>query len=373
MAHAKARVGSEPARSRIARPAAPGYAATLRDARGLLGGMVRDAKGRELADFCNDHGAVLLGWADREVEAAIVAERNSELLEIEAAGRLTDLIPGVEAVAFAPCFETVLADALLAAKALTGRDGAFFVDEAAAMVGDVAALEDAIEPIAEGLAAVVVRPLDAPRAYLAEARRLTRNCGALLIFDESKSAFRVHRAGAQGLSGVRPDMTLIGSVLANGRPLAARAGALAPMRAAPSAEARLCAGALAAACVVLDRVARVDPAQALRVTGAEVAAEVETRFARSGAAAWFELSGDPAWTLVEARDGVGADPAALEAALAKGLLAEGALSFGAHVPSLATGADEVGRLLNAYEAALPALVARAERGGFERRLTRRAS
>jgi glutamate-1-semialdehyde 2,1-aminomutase len=375
MAQAKVRAAGGATGPRIPQPrsAAPSYAATLRDARALHGAWVSDAEGRERVDFVNARGAVLLGWTDREVEAAVRAERNPERLEIEAAERLRALVPTAEAVRFRPAFETALADALLAAKTATGRDGAFFFDEAASAGGDVTALRGALAPVQAELAAVVIRPLDAPGAYLAEARRLTRDCGALLIFDESRTAFRVHRGGAQALAKVAPDLTLIGAALANGRRLAAVAGPEALMRALPEADAPLSAAALAAACVTLARVDEVEPAQGLRVIGAEIAAEVETRLHDTGAAAWFELSGDPAWSLVSARVRRGADPAALEAALATALWEQGVLSFGVHVPSLETGVREVERLLRAYDAVLPDLVARARSGAFVRRAMRRAS
>lgn len=374
MAQAKVRAtGAAATRTRRVRSAAPSYAATLRDARMLQGAVVTDADGRELADFVNEQGAVLLGWADREVEAAVRAERNPELLEIEAAERLRGLMPGAEAVRFRSAFETALADALLAAKAVTGRDGAFFCDEAASAAGDMDGVRAALDKVSGELAAVVIRPLDAPRAFLAEARRLAREAGAILIFDESKTAFRVHRGGAQAFAHVQPDLTLVGAAAANGRRLAVVAGPRALMDALPQADAPVSAAALAAACVTLARVDADEPSQGLRVIGAEIAAEVETRLADTGAAAWFELHGDPAWTTVSARVRRGVDLCALEAALAAALYEQGILSFGAHVPSLETGGREVERLLAAYDAVLPELVARARNGGFDRSAARRAS
>ena len=134
MAQAKARLsgGAERPRNRPVRPAAPAYAAVLRGAQTRDGAEVRDADGHALLDVVNDQGAVLLGWNDREVEAAVRAGRDPARLETEAAERLAALIPSAEAVGFRPSFEAALADALMAAKTLTGRDGAFFCDGTAA-------------------------------------------------------------------------------------------------------------------------------------------------------------------------------------------------------------------------------------------------
>jgi glutamate-1-semialdehyde 2,1-aminomutase len=374
MAQAKARLaaGAERPRIRPIRPAAPDYAAILRDACSRAGAVVCDADGRELIDLVNDQGAVLLGWNDREIEARIRAARSPELLEIEASRRLTALIPCAEAVGLRSSFETALAEALLAAKTLTGRDGAFFCDETVSRAGDSDALSAALDRFADEVAAVVIRPLDAPRAFLSEARRLTRQAGALLIFDERKSAFRVHAGGAQALAGVFPDLTLIGASVANGRSMAVIAGAREAMRAAPGCGARVSAAALTAACVTLERIDCVDAPQALKVIGAEIAAEVERRLMAFGADGWLEVGGEPAWSVVSARRRPGADPDALEAALARALYDQGVLSLGAHVPSLAFG-DEIGRLLAAYDAALPALALGAVSGAFQRRPQRRAS
>ena len=372
MAQAKARLpgGVERPRIRPVRPAAPDYAAILRGALTRDGAEVCDVDGCALVDFVNDQGAVLLGWNDREVEAAVQAGRDPVRLEAEAAERLAALIPSTEAVGFRPSFEAALADALMAAKTLTGRDGAFFCDEAATAAGDVAALASALDRFAGEVAAVVIRPLEAPRPFLVAAQRLIRAHGALMIFDERRSAFRAHRGGVQYLAGVFPDMTLIGASVANGRPIAAIAGALEPMRALQGLGGRISTAALAAACVTLSRVERLDSAQALRVIGAEISAEIEARLAGAGADAWLQISGDPAWSVVSPRPRPGA--AALAAALADGLYEQGALSLGVHIPSLACGAHEVGRLLAAYNAVLPSLTLRADGGAFNRRMARRA-
>jgi glutamate-1-semialdehyde 2,1-aminomutase len=375
MAPAKARLanGAERSRIRPIRPAAPDYAAMLRDACWREGAVVCDADGRELIDLVNDNGAVLLGWNDGEIDARIRAGRSPELLEIEAAERLAALIPSAEAVGLRASFEAALAEALIAAKTLTGRDGAFFCDETVSTAGDSAALAQALERFADEVAAVVIRPLDAPRAFLAEAQRLTRLAGALLIFDERKSAFRVHRGGAQARAGVFPDLTLIGASIANGRQMAAVAGVREAMRAAPGCGARIPAVTLAAACATLDRVDRDDAAQTLGVVGSEIAAEVAARLHQTAADGWLEIAGDPTWSMVSARPQPGVDPCALEAALARGLYDHGVLSLNAHVPSLAFGAAEVRRLLAAYDAVLPGLTLGATAGRFQRRPARRAS
>jgi glutamate-1-semialdehyde 2,1-aminomutase len=336
--------------------------------------MVRDSLGVERVDFRNGDGCVLLGWGDPRVEAAVARTPStcSGKLEAEAAERVGDLIPSAEAVGFRSSLETALVDALVAAKTVTNRDGAFFCDDETAASGDIGALHDALDRHLGEVAALVIRPMDAPREFLLGARALTERTGVVLIFDESRTAFRVDLGGAQTLAGVMPDMTVLGASLANGRSIAAVAGRMEPMSALTATGDIVTAAALAATCATLDRVVRDDVPDVLRVRGAEIEAEIATRLAATGADAWFNVYGDPTWSLIASTPRAGVDAKLLEDALATALYGEGVLSFGAHVPSLATREAAVGTLLKAYDDVLPGLVARAEAGAFQR-LRRRSA
>lgn len=354
---------------------APAYASILKTARRVEGALVRDSSGVERVDFRNGDGAVLLGWSDPRVEAAVARTPAtcSGKLEAEAAERVGEIIPSAEAVGFRSSVEAALVDALVAAKTVTGRDGAFFCDDETSATGDIDTLRDALDRHLGEVAALVIRPMDAPRDFLLGARRITERTGVVLVFDETRTAFRVDLGGAQTLAGVMPDLTLIGASLANGRPIAAVAGAMDPMQAMSATGDRVTAAALAATCATLERVVREDVPDVLRVRGAEIEAEVAERIARSGAAQWFALYGDPTWSLVAARPRSGFESKALDDALATALWNEGVLSFGAHVPSLATREPAIGQLLDAYAAVLPGLVARAEAGEFDAKARRRSA
>ena len=311
---------------------------------------------------------MLLGWGDPRVEAAVARTPAtcSGKLEAEAAERVGDLIPSAEAVGFRSSLESALVDALVAAKAVTNRDGAFFCDDETSASGDLGALHDALDRHLGEVAALVIRPMDAPREFLLGARALTERTGVVLIFDESRTAFRVDLGGAQTLAGVMPDVTVLGASLAHGRPIAAVCGRLDPMSALTSTGDVVTAAALAATCATLDRVVRDDVPDVLRVRGAEVEAEVEARLEATGAAEWLTIYGDPTWSLVAARPRASFDGKGLEDALAAALYHEGVLSFGAHVPSLATREGAVSRLLKAYDDVLPSIAARCRAGEFAR-------
>ncbi|MBC6982772.1 aminotransferase class III-fold pyridoxal phosphate-dependent enzyme [Caulobacter sp. 17J80-11] len=367
MAQAQARL-----RQTTPRPAGPpAYATVVKTARRLHGALVTDAAGIERIDLHGDDGAVLLGWNDPQVEIAVAAAPSVGAAEAEAAERLADVLPCAEAVGFRTSVQLALADALVAAKTVTGRDGAFFCDDAVAAAGDVESVGEALDTHAGEVAALIIRPLDAPREFLLAAKRLARRDGVVLVFDESRTALRVHAGGAQALHGVAPDLAVVGASLANGRPLGAVAGAIELMKTLPASGPRPGAASLAAACATLDTVERADVPAALRVRGAEIAAEVEARLHAAGAGSFLEIVGDPTWSCLNVRARVGRDAKAVLEALTRRLYDQGVLSLGAHVPSLALGEAEIARVLAAYDAVLPELAAQVLNGRFDKPARRR--
>lgn len=327
---------------------APDYASCLETGRGRSGAWIEDADGVRRLDLCNADGAVLLGWNDPEVEIA-AADPAPSGLPARVASRLAAMIPNAEAVAFETSLSSAVAGTLLAARAATGRDGAFFCDEAVSAAGSIEELSGLVEERGGEIAALVIRPLDAAPTFLKAVRRLADRAGAVLVFEESRSALRVHRGGAQGLSGVRADAVILGPSLANGRPIAAVTGSVSLLSAFERQGPHPELSAFAAADVVLSRVARDDIAQALQVHGAEVVAELQMRLISTGAGRFVGIHGDPSWSVV-------AGDTAFETALIDALGREGVLFQGAHVLSAAFGARETGRLLKAYDKVLPALV-----------------
>jgi glutamate-1-semialdehyde 2,1-aminomutase len=372
MARAAAQVAVKPAAGAPkARAAAPTYASILKSARMAAGGVIVDRAGVERIDLVNAEGAVLLGWADPRIENA-VANDVSQNRHAEAAERIGMLLPCAEAVAFRSHLNHALADALSAAKTLTGRDGAFFCDDETVASGDFEPVSRALERHAGRVAALVIRPMEATKAFLAAARRASQRDGVLLVLDESRTAFRVHRGGAQGLHGVVPDICILGPSLANGRPIAAIAGRVEPMRLLTASGDAVPRTALAATCATLDRVAREDVPEVLTLRGAEIEAEIELRLERTGANQWLGLFGDPTWSLMAAAPRLGFDSEAMEEALALALYGQGVLSFGAHVPSVALNGPIMVRLLSAYDTVLPRIVDRCAAGEFDRRIRRSA-
>jgi glutamate-1-semialdehyde 2,1-aminomutase len=219
-------------------------------------------------------GPLVFGHADPEiVEAVQEAAADGTTFgapterEVELAEEIVDAVPSVEKVRlvssgteatmsairlargathrdrilkFAGCYHGH-ADALLAEAgsglATLGLPGSPGVPRGAAgdtivtAYNDVDAAAAAVERYGEGLAAVIVEPVagnmgvvpPAP-GFLEALRALCDASGALLVFDEVITGFRVARGGAQELYGVRPDVTVLGKIAGGGLPLAAFGG-----------------------------------------------------------------------------------------------------------------------------------------------------
>jgi glutamate-1-semialdehyde aminotransferase len=123
---------------------------------------------------------------------------------------------------------------------------------------DVPALDAAVREHTHDLAALIVEPLVhhiASEAWLRALRTHADATGAVLIFDEIKTAFRVRTAGVQALRGVTPDLTTLGKAMANGYALAAVIGRRALLETPTWISSTLAGEAtgLAAAHAVLDR------------------------------------------------------------------------------------------------------------------------
>jgi glutamate-1-semialdehyde 2,1-aminomutase len=273
--------------------------------RRAFGCRVETADGRVLIDLTMALGAVALGYADPEVteavqEAAAAGPVSglSPLLEIEVAERLTEVVPCAEQVRFLKTGAEATAAAIRLARAHTGRDviiasGYFgwhdwsnpgpgvphsaFVDVRTVPFNDMQALHQAVRDTGERLAGIIVEPLVhdvASAEWLRAARAYCDQLGAVLIFDEIKTAFRMHQGGVQALCGVIPDLTTLGKALANGYPLSAVVGRASVMSSAKRAwiSSTLASEmtALAATRVVLARHARTDVCGALAKVGTKL-------------------------------------------------------------------------------------------------------
>jgi glutamate-1-semialdehyde 2,1-aminomutase len=251
------------------------------------GGWVEDVEGNRYVDWVQSWGPLLFGHADPETLAAVhaAADRGTTFgapteAEVELAAEIVDAVPSVEMVRLVSSGTEASMSALRLARAVTRRDrvikfaGCYHghVDALLASAGsgvmtlgipstpgvpagvtadtivcgfnDVDGIAAACAQYGEGLAAILVEPVAGnmgcvpPAPGFLEALRLLADAtGALLVFDEVMTGFRVARGGAQELYGVTPDLTILGKIVGGGLPAAAFGGRAGLMeRLAPSGD-----------------------------------------------------------------------------------------------------------------------------------------
>ena len=293
------------------------------------GAYLEDTEGRRYVDWVMSWGPLVFGHADPEIVEAVqeaAAEGTTFGVpterEVELAEEIVDAVPSIEKVRFVSSGTEAAMSAVRLARGATHRDrvlkfaGCYHghADALLAEAGsglatlglpsspgvprgaagdtvvtaynDADAAAAAVERYGEGLAAVIVEPVagnmgvvpPAP-GFLEVLRALCDASGALLVFDEVITGFRVARGGAQELYGVRPDLTILGKIAGGGLPLAVFGGRadvmdeLAP--AGPVYQAGTLAGnplATAAALVALRRLRNPDVYRRLEETGAALEA-----------------------------------------------------------------------------------------------------
>lgn len=296
------------------------------------GCRIYTAGGRELIDCTMALGAVALGYGEHvvshsvaEAVAAGPVSGLSSVREVELAERLTEVIPCAEQVRFLKTGAEAVSAAVRIARAHTGRthvigcgyfgwhDWASEADGVPVAVrelytavpfDDVYALEAAVRTSRDDLAAIVLEPVieAMPSAeWMQAARRACDATGAVLVFDEVKTGFRVHTGGYQAYAGVTPELAVFGKAMANGYPLSAVVGRSDVMAAASrtwiSSTLAGEATAIAAAMAVLDWHERGDVCEALWSIGGEMRAAVDSAIASSGMDGVQTAGIDPMWLL----------------------------------------------------------------------------
>jgi glutamate-1-semialdehyde 2,1-aminomutase len=238
------------------------------------GARLTDEDGRQYIDYVGSWGPLILGHADAEVVAAVTGAAARGLtfgaptaLELEMAELLTSSLPSLEQVRLVSSGTEAVMSALRLARGFTGRrvvvkfEGCYhghsdfllvkagsgaltFGNPTSAGVppeftahtlvldyNEPQQVADAFARYGDDIAAIVLEPIAGnmnfvrpTQEFIRTLRELCTRHGAVLLFDEVMTGYRVGPQGAQGLFGVRPDLTTLGKVIGGGLPVGAFGG-----------------------------------------------------------------------------------------------------------------------------------------------------
>ncbi|MFQ6122351.1 MAG: glutamate-1-semialdehyde 2,1-aminomutase [Dehalococcoidales bacterium] len=238
------------------------------------GSKIYDADGNEFIDYVCSWGPLILGHSHPQVVEALrqTIERGTSFgapteLEITLARMIYAAMPSVEMIRFVNSGTEATMTALRLARAFTGRDrivkfagcyhghadgllakggsglatlgipdspgvpSSYAQNTLVVPYNNVEAVEQLFQRYPGEIAAIIVEPVTAnmgvvpPRfGFLTSLRKLTHEFGALLIFDEVVTGFRVAYGGAQALYGITPDLTCLGKIIGGGLPIGAYGG-----------------------------------------------------------------------------------------------------------------------------------------------------
>lgn len=309
-----------------------GVGGTPRFMSAARGAEITDVDGNRYVDWCMAWGPLLTGHADPEVHAAASealaggwSYGTADTRSVELAELITAHVPWVRKIRFVNSGTEAVMSALRVARAATGRArvlkfagcyhghvdamlvraGSGLAEQAepdsagispatahetiVAPLDDAAALEALIERHGAELAAVLIEPLPANNGLLPQRREFlerlaarTRACGALLIFDEVISGFRIAFGGMAEVLGIEPDLVTYGKVIGGGFPVGAYGGRAELMDLVAPAGPVYQAGtlsanpvAMAAGLAMLRRLRREPPYALLEARAAQLAARLE--------------------------------------------------------------------------------------------------
>jgi len=225
-------------------------------------GHILDVDGNDYIDMLCAYGPIIMGYDEREINDAVKAQMEKgfcfslvQPIQNELEQKLIDIIPCAEKVILVKTGSDATGVAVRIARGYTDKNTIFrcgyhgWHDWAVEVhggvpqcvqdltvefeYGDLNDLETKLKSHADDIAGIIVTPVGHPLAkpvmapptgYLQSVRALADKYGAVLIFDEIRTGFRVALGGAQEHYGVTPDLSTFGKAMANGYPISAVVG-----------------------------------------------------------------------------------------------------------------------------------------------------
>ncbi|MBW2094726.1 MAG: aminotransferase class III-fold pyridoxal phosphate-dependent enzyme [Deltaproteobacteria bacterium] len=227
------------------------------------GCRLTDVDGNEFIDFLCGYGPIILGYREEEVDSAVCAQIKekgfcftlTQKFQNELAKKLTELVPSSEMSIFLKTGSDATTASIRIARAYTGKikvmrcgyhgwhdwcvemkggiPSKFYEDVFEFQYNRLDQLEELMATHGDETAAIIMTPFGHPNhqkmqepdpGFLEGVRDLADRYGAVLVYDEIRTAFRLRMGGAQELYGVTPDLTVLGKAIANGYPISVVTG-----------------------------------------------------------------------------------------------------------------------------------------------------
>jgi len=227
------------------------------------GCRLTDVDGNEFIDFLCGYGPIILGYREEEVDDAVFRQARekgfcftlTQKYQNQLAKKLTEIVPSAEQSIFLKTGSDATTASIRIARAYTNRikvmrcgyhgwhdwcvemkggiPEKFYEDVHEFRYNDLDQLEDLMAKHGDQTAAIIMTPFGHPNhkkmevpkpGFLEGVREIANRYGAVLVFDEIRTCFRLRMGGAQELYGVTPDLTVLGKALANGYVISAVTG-----------------------------------------------------------------------------------------------------------------------------------------------------
>ncbi len=358
------------------------------------GSQVWDVDGNNYTDFINSLAAITLGYNDPDVNAAVKAQMEDGVIfslphpvEMQVAEKIVELVPCAEKVRFGKNGSDATAGAVRISRAFTGRDHVavcgyhgwqdWYIGATVRNLGvpkatselthtfaynDINSLAALFKKFPSQIAAVVLEPMNITEphdCFLEKVKELTHQQGAVLVFDETVTGFRLATGGAQEYFGVIPDLATFGKGLANGYPLSAVAGRADIMRLMEEVFFSFTFGgealSLAASLATMTKLQNEPVLATMKIQGEKILTGLAELRLRHGVGHFMSLTGLPVWSFMILKDFEPYTVWDIKTLYIQEMLARGIMILGSHNLSYAHGDDDVASLLQAYDEVLPIL------------------
>lgn len=347
-----------------------------------------DIDNNKYLDFSNALASVTLGYCDPDVDSAVKKQMEygvtfslPHTLEVDVAKMLIDAIPCAEQVRFAKNGTDATSGAVRVARAFTGKERVavcgyhgwqdWYIGSTTKNLGvpkcvqnlthtfkynNIDSLTNILEEYPKEFAAIIMEPMSGeyPKDnFLEKVKELAHNSGALLIFDETVTGFRVSNGGAQELFGVIPDLATFGKGLANGYPLSAVVGREKYMSVMKDIFFSGTFGgetlSLAAAKAVLEKIKKEKVLEHLNKLGMYLHKELDQLLIKLDVESFVSYTGHPSWSFLIFKDQDNATSWELKTFFMQEMFRRGIFTIGAQTLSYAHTKEDMNKLLHAYK------------------------